>query len=84
MSDEQKLPWILFPLPAAGHRAYSFTGAIEYGLEPKAYRSRLHEEPMSSEALLDFKVWGKSPNLTCFFQNIRTGEKFRLSTFDNR
>ena len=83
MSDEQKLPWILFPLPAARHRAYSFTGAIEYGLEPRAYRSMLHEEPMSSEALLDFKIWGKSPCLTCYFRDIRTGNKFCLTAFDN-
>ena len=83
MSDEQKLPWILFPLPAARHRAYSFTGAIEYGLEPRAYRSMLHEEPMEAEALLDFKIWGKSPCLTCYFRNIRTGEKFCLTAFDN-
>ena len=55
-----------------------------YGLEPKAYRSRLHEEPMSSEALLDFKIWGKSPCLTCYFRDIRTGDKFCLSAFDNK
>ena len=84
MSDEQKLPWILFPLPAAGHRAYSFTGAIEYGLEPRAYRSMLHEKPMGCEALLDFKIWGKSPCLTCYFRDIRTGDKFCLSAFDNK
>ena len=43
----------------------------------------LHEEPMEVEALLDFKIWGKSPCLTCYFRNIRTGEKFCLTAFDN-
>ena len=83
MSDERTLPWILFPLPAAQHRAYSFSGAIEYGLEPRAYRSMLHEQPMNVEALLDFKIWGKRPCLTCYFRDIRTGDKFCLSAFDN-
>jgi hypothetical protein len=75
--------WILFPLPAERHRAYSFASAIASGLEPSMYKSMLHEEPIIVEALLDFKIWGKSPSLTCYFRNICTGEKFRLSAFDN-
>ena len=83
MNATPTLPWILFPLPDERHRGYSFRGAIEYGLEPREYRSMLHEEPMEVEALLDFKIWGKSPCLTCYFRNIRTGEKFCLTAFDN-
>lgn len=85
MTGERTLPWILFSLSGKRHRAFSFQAAVESGFEPSEYRSLLHgENPMTAEALLDFKVWGKSPNLTCFFRNIRTGEKFRLSAFDNK
>ena len=83
MNVTPTLPWILFPLPDERHRGYSFRGAIEYGLEPREYKSMLHEEPMQAEAVLDFKIWGKSPCLTCYFRNIRTGEKFCLTAFDN-
>lgn len=80
MTGERTLPWILFPLSEKRHRGFSFQATVENGFEPSDYRSLLHDEsPMTAEALLDFKVWGKSPNLTCFFRNIRTGEKFRLS-----
>jgi len=75
--------WILYPLPERRHRGFSYTSAVNSGFEPREYKSMLHENPMTAEALLDFKIWGKSPNLTCFFRNIRTGEKFRLSAFDN-
>ena len=84
MNVTPTLPWILFPLPDERHRGYSFRGAIEYGLEPREYKSMLHEEPMQAEAVLDFKIWGKSPCLTCYFRNIRTGEKFCLTAFDNK
>ena len=85
MTGERTLPWILFPLSEKRHRGFSFQATVENGFEPSDYRSLLHDEsPMTAEALLDFKVWGKSPNLTCFFWNIRTGEKFRLSAFDNK
>ena len=84
MNTAQTLPWILFPLHIERPRAFSFRGAIDDGLEPREYRSMLHEEPMEVEALLDFKIWGKSPCLTCYFRNIRTGEKFCLTAFDNK
>ena len=83
MNTAQTLPWILFPLHIERPRAFSFRGAIDDGLEPREYRSMLHEEPMEVEALLDFKIWGKSPCLTCYFRKIRTGEKFCLTAFDN-
>ena len=84
MSNTQIMPWILFPLYIERPRAFSFRGAIDDGLEPREYRSMLHEEPMEAEAVLDFKIWGKSPCLTCYFRNIRTGEKFCLTAFDNK
>ena len=83
MSNTQIMPWILFPLYIERPRAFSFRGAIDDGLEPREYRSMLHEEPMEAEAVLDFKIWGKSPCLTCYFRNIRTGDKFCLTAFDN-
>lgn len=84
MENTQPFPWVLFPLPEIRHRAYSFQAVVDAGFEPSEYRSLLHDESsMTAEAVLDFKVWGKAPSLTCFFRNIRTGEKFRLSAFDN-
>ncbi|MDL2267289.1 hypothetical protein LJC46_04790 [Desulfovibrio sp. OttesenSCG-928-G15] len=84
MENTQPFPWVLFPLPEIRHRAYSFQAVVDSGFEPSEYRSLIHDEsPMTAEAVLDFKVWGKAPSLTCFFRNIRTGEKFRLSAFDN-
>ena len=84
MKKEDVLPWILFPLPAERQRGFSFSAAIASGFEPREYRSLLHEEPMRAEALLDFKIWGKRPCLTCYFRDIRTGDKFCLSAFDNK
>ena len=83
MKKEDVLPWILFPLPAERQRGFSFSSAIASGFEPREYRSLLHEEPMRAEALLDFKIWGKRPCLTCYFRDIRTGAKFCLTAFDN-
>lgn len=60
-------------------RAYSYRDAVELGLEPQEYS--FAKEAMTTEALLDFKVWGKKWNLQCYFQNIRTGEKFILNAF---
>ena len=62
-------------------RGYSFTDAIASGLEPREYIPMWDKEPMEAEAVLDFKIWGKHVNLTCFFRDIRTGKKFCLSAF---
>ena len=66
------------------HRGYSFTSAIAAGLEPREYAAMWNEQPMTAEAVLDFKVWGKHVNLTCFFRDIHSSKKFCLSAFSNR
>jgi len=33
---------------------------------------------------LDFHAWGKSTNLFCFFTDIDSGEKYRLSVFSRQ
>lgn len=60
-------------------RAMTYEQAVELGLEPRDYAY----EPVCGEfeAVLDFKVWGKSVNLQCFFTATATGERFRISAF---
>jgi hypothetical protein len=60
-------------------RALTYDQAVELGLEPREYAY----EPVIGEfeATLDFKVWGKSVNLQCFFSVLPTGERFRVSAF---
>lgn len=70
--------------PVTGkHRDHSFTSAIASGFEPREYVAMWDKEPMEAEAVLDFKIWGKHVNLTCYFRDIRTGKKFWLSAFNN-
>lgn len=83
MKIDDLLPWLDAPFYDAEHRAYSFKGAVEYGFNPALYMSMWRHRPMTAEATLDFKIWGKSPCLTCYFRNIRTREKFCLTAFDN-
>lgn len=75
---------VCHPLSSRSHRGFSFRAAIDAGLEPRSYKSMLHEKPMQAEAILDFKIWGRRPSLTCYFRDIRTGAKFCLSAFDNK
>jgi hypothetical protein len=82
MTAEKTLPWILFQLPEEKQRGFSYERVVEWDFEPREYRSLINAVPMTAEALLDFKVWGKTPNLTCFFRNIKNGNKFRLTAFD--
>ena len=44
---------------------------------------KVPDEPMDAEAILEFKVWGKSPCLGCYFRNIADGGKFVLYAYDN-
>ena len=60
-------------------RAYSYAEALAYGFQMDKYTFK--NETMTTEAVLHFKVWGKKWNLQCYFQNIRTGERFILSAF---
>ncbi len=72
-------------LPTTGrHRGYSYTNAVDAGLEPREYAAMWDKEPMEAEAVLDFKIWGKHVNLTCYFRDIRDGKKFWLSAFNDK
>ena len=70
-----------FTLPNLPVRAYSYKSAVENGLKPRTYK--VPDEPMDAEAILEFKVWGKSPCLGCYFRNIADGGKFVLYAYDN-
>lgn len=57
----------------------SFAQALNLGLQPREYDAVV---PVGEFfATLDFRVWGKSVNLRCFFTHQETGEKFTLSAF---
>ena len=59
----------------------SFTSAIRSGLRPYEYKSVI--EASCLEAILDFKIWGKTPCLGCYFRDISTGKKFVLYAHDD-
>lgn len=75
------IEWILYNLPEKKVRGFSYYNAVDLGLEPRDYPLKIDGEPIETEALLDFKVWGKNSCLGCYFRNIRTGDKFRLTAF---
>lgn len=59
-------------------RAYSFRAALDAGLEPREYSD---EVPIGTfKAHLDFKIWGESPCLRCFFSNT-DGKKISISAY---
>lgn len=61
-------------------RALTMSHAKDYGLMAKADFS----PPIGqwTGRLLN-KCWGKSVNLICFFEDVATGEEYRLSAFRN-
>lgn len=67
---------MLCPMPQREIRGLSFTSAIRSGLRPYEYKSVI--EASCLEAILDFKIWGKTSCLGCYFRDISTGEKFVL------
>lgn len=71
----------LIPMPQMDIRGLSYTSAIRSGLRPYEYRSLI--EASCIEAILDFKIWGKTPCLGCYFRDISTGEKFVLYAHDD-
>ena len=71
----------LFPMPQREIRGLSYTNAIRSGLRPYEYKSVVEASCM--EAILDFKIWGKTPCLGCYFRDIFTGEKFVLYAHDD-
>lgn len=57
-------------------RAFSFIQAISAGHNPRLYRDYILEG--GTAATLDFKIWGESACLRCFFTEFVTGNKFTL------
>lgn len=57
----------------------SFADVVKSGLEPRKYDAAVPVGELI--ARLDFRMWGKSVNLRCFFTNLESGEKFSLSAF---
>lgn len=60
-------------------KALSFAQALNLGLHPREYGASVPEGEFI--ARLDFRMWGKSVNLCCFFTNMEIGEKFSLSAY---
>ena len=71
----------LFPMPQREIRGLSYASAIRSGLRPYEYKSVVETSCM--EAILDFKIWGKTPCLGCYFRDIPTREKFVLYAHDD-
>tara|TARA_B100000614_G_C14550499_1_gene493795 strand:+ start:1300 stop:1632 length:333 start_codon:yes stop_codon:yes gene_type:complete len=63
-------------------RGHSFSSAIESGLEPRDYEQNDIREG-EYVGVLDFKIWGKSPCLHCYF-TLTNGDKIKLTTFKPR
>lgn len=59
----------------------SFNKALEMGKEPRDYNWKVPAGDY--EGVLDFRVWGKSVNVQCFFTFV-SGEKYILSAFRTR
>jgi hypothetical protein len=56
--------------------------ALDAGLEPRDYQAK---PPVGKIiAHLDFKMWGKTPVLRCFFTDQKDGAKFSLTAFRSR
>ena len=60
-------------------RTFDFAQAIAAGYEPPQYREYTLEG--ETTAVLDFKMWGNSVCLRCFFTEAGTGHKFTLAAY---
>lgn len=56
----------------------SFAQALRLGFQPREYGASVPEGVF--EACLDFRMWGKSIGLRCFFSHLETEETFSLVT----
>lgn len=60
-------------------KTLSFAQALNLGFQPREYGAFVPEGEFI--ARLDFRIWGKSVNLRCFFTHLETGDKFSLSAY---
>ncbi|WP_129587763.1 hypothetical protein [Herbaspirillum robiniae] len=65
---------------ALRRRAMSFGQVREANIDVSGYNWDAVPEG-EWEAFLDFKVWGKSSSLGCFFTSIADGKKYKLNAF---
>ena len=63
---------MLFPLSDLAVRAFNYKWVVEEGLNPREYK--VPDGPMVTNAMLAFKIWGKTPCLGCYFQNLADGK----------
>lgn len=56
-----------------------FAQGLNLGLQPHEYGTPVPKGEFL--ARLDFRMWGKSINLRCFFTYMETGQKFSLSAY---
>lgn len=60
-------------------RAIDYQEAVDWGLEPESYKRNI---PIGSHMVkLIFKTWGKKCALNCFFKDIQTEDKYRITLF---
>ncbi|MEB3502607.1 hypothetical protein ROV62_01400 [Pasteurella multocida] len=60
-------------------RAIEYKEAVDWGLEPESYSRTV---PVGWHIVkLIFKTWGKKCALNCFFKDIQTEEKYRITLF---
>ncbi|HDR1123616.1 hypothetical protein ACFHYN_00050 [Pasteurella multocida] len=60
-------------------RAIEYEEAVDWGLEPESYKRNI---PIGSHTVkLIFKTWGKKCALNCFFKDIQTEDKYRITLF---
>ncbi len=62
-------------------RAIDYYDAVDWGLEPESYTRDI---PIGVHNLkLMFKTWGKKNSLNCFFKDINTNKKYRITVFSS-
>lgn len=60
-------------------RTIEYEEAVDWGLEPESYSRTV---PVGCHIVkLIFKTWGKKCALNCFFKDIQTEEKYRITLF---
>ena len=60
-------------------RVIDYEEAVDWGLEPESYKRNI---PVGFHTVkLIFKTWGKKCALNCFFKDIKTEKKYRITLF---
>lgn len=60
-------------------RVIDYEEAVDWGLEPESYSRTV---PAGKHTVkLIFKTWGKKCSLNCFFKDMETEQKYRITVF---